>query len=75
MNGNFELITQRQFAAILHSKPGALGYLEGQYEDFPPRVKIGKRSLFRLVDVINWLRSRFEDSGIEVEDKNENSAS
>ena len=75
MNGNFELITQKKFAEILHRKPGAIGYLEGQYEDFPPRVKIGKRSLFRLVDVINWLRSRFEESGIEVEDKNENSAS
>ena len=69
MNGEFELLTQRQFAEILHRKPGAIGYLEGQYEDFPPRVKIGKRSLFRLVDVINWLRSRFEESGIEVENE------
>ena len=73
MNGNFELITQKEFAAILHRKPGSIGYLEGQYEDFPPRVRIGKRSLFRLVDVENWLRSRFEESGIEVEDENSTS--
>ncbi len=73
MNGSFELLTQKQFAEILHRKPGAIGYLEDQYEDFPPRVKIGKRSLFRLVDVMEWLRSRFEESGIEVE--NENSTS
>jgi predicted DNA-binding transcriptional regulator AlpA len=69
MNGNFELITQKKFAEILHRKPGAIGYLEGQYDDFPPRVRIGKRSLFRLVDVENWLRSRFEESGIEVENE------
>ncbi len=74
MNGNnFELLTQRQFAAILHRKPNSINYLEQKYEDFPPRVQIGKRSLFRLIDVEMWLQRRFEEAGLAIEEcENEN---
>ena len=73
MNGNYELITQKMFAAIIHRKPNSINYLEQKYEDFPPRVQIGKRSLFRLIDVEMWLQRRFIEAGIDTEEcENEN---
>ena len=67
-NLSFELLTQKQFAAILHRKPNSINYLEQKYEDFPARIQIGKRSLFRLIDVEQWLQRRFEEAGIETEE-------
>jgi len=71
MNGQFELLTKKEFASALKRKPAAIEYLERLYgEEFPPAVKIGRAKLYRLVDIEEWLQARFEEAGIEIEERN-----
>jgi len=74
MNGQFELLTKKEFASALKRKPAAIDYLERLYGDeFPSAVKIGRAKLYRLVDVEEWLQARFEEAGIDLEEnENEN---
>jgi hypothetical protein len=57
-----ELLTTRELAKWLRSTPGAVGKARCiRSRNYPPYIKIGRRVLYRRVDVADWLKEHVVD--------------